>query len=160
MQNHTQNEEINLIINLLLPSKASGVRTDFSEICMQVEPVTVAIISKRRNMNILSLYWDKVIIWAYKFPVRSTDYKGAQDNLCTMPHILCFTSRDVFLAHYLCQAIQIILFLFYCVINTNKWVWYVHADISAKLKMVTSKVTALIKPACLCTASSIKTHEN
>lgn len=144
MQNHTQNEEINLIINLLLLSKASGVRTDLSRYlnagwashCGNKK-------NKRRNLTILSLYWDK-IIWAYKFPVLSTDYKEAQDNLCTVPPILCFTSRDVFLAHHLCQTIQIILCLFYCDLSTNKRFRYVHAHISAKHKMVTSKVTALL----------------
>lgn len=94
-------------------------------------------------MTILSLYWDK-IIWGYKFPILSTDYKEAQDNLCTMPSILCFTSRDVFLAHHLCQTTQITLCLFYCDLSTNKRFWYVHEDISAKLKMVTGKVTALL----------------
>lgn len=148
MQKHTLNEEINLIINLLLLSKASGVMIDLSAIQMQVEPVAVAIKNKRRNLKILSLYWDK-IFWAYKFPVLSTDYKEAQDNLC----ILCFTSRGVFLAHHFCRAIQIILCLFYCDLSTNKWFWYAHADTSAiKLKMVTSKVST----ACLCAASSTK----
>lgn len=56
-----------------------------------------------------------------------------------MPPNPCFRSRDVFLAHPLCQAIQFILGLFYRDLGRNKWYWYVHADISGvQLKMATN----------------------
>lgn len=147
MQNHTQNEEINLIINLLLLSKASGVRTDLSRY------LNAGWASHCGNKKTREETW--------QFSVLSTDFKEAQDNLCTVPPILCFTSRDVFLAHHLCQTIQIILCLFYCDLSTNKRLWYVHADISAKLKMVTSKVTALLNNSLFVYCILYKeTHEN